>query len=75
MKMDYSYRSTWEHKLSRARNLAQRGGLTKTQMFAKYGRFPKKGEWWGPDENMKEWERLWILRNPKPEKHKGPKGP
>ena len=64
MKKDYSYRSTWEHKLSRARNLAQRGGLPKSQMFIIYGRFPRKDEWWGPEENMKEWERVWIQQNP-----------
>ena len=39
---DYAYRSTWKHKFSRARNLAQRGGLTKKEMMKKYGRFPKK---------------------------------
>ena len=32
-KKDYGYRSTWKHKFSRARNLAQRGGLTKNEMI------------------------------------------
>ena len=54
-KKDYAYRSTWKHKFSRARNLAQRGGLTKPEMLKKYGRFPKKNEWWGPEENYKAW--------------------
>ena len=62
---DYSYRSTWEHKFSRARNLAHRGGLTKKEMMKQYGRFPKKHEWWGPEENFKEWKDKWILENPK----------
>ena len=35
-KKDYAYRSTWKHKFSRARNLAQRGGLTKKEMMEKY---------------------------------------
>jgi len=65
-KKDYSYRSTWEHKLSRARNLAQRGGLTKPEMMKRYGRFPRKNEWWGPEANRAEWEKLWIKKNPEP---------
>ena len=55
-KKDYAYRSTPKHIFSRARNLAQRGGLTKKQMMKKYGRFPKKNEWWGPEKNFKEWK-------------------
>lgn len=62
---DYSYRSSWKHKLSRARNLAKRGGMTKQEMKAKHGRFPKKNEWWGPEENEKEWLAKWMLENPK----------
>jgi len=65
-KKDYAYRSTWEHQLSRARNLAQRGGLTKTEMLAQYGRFPRKNEWWGPEKNRQEWERAWTQAHPKP---------
>ena len=61
---DCAYRSTWKHKLSRARNLAKRGGMTKQKMKAKYGRFPKKNEWWGPEENEKEWLAKWLLENP-----------
>eukprot|EP01084_Bolivina_argentea_P063404 115775_1 len=64
-KKDYTYRGTWKHKLSRARNKAKRGGLTKKEMFAKYGRFPKKSEWWGPEKNEKEWKEKWIKQNPK----------
>ena len=60
----YAYRSTWKHKLSRARNLAKRGGMTKAEMKAKYGIFPKKNEWWGPEENEKEWLAKWLLENP-----------
>merc|ERR1719242_1659991 len=62
---DYSYRGTWKHKLSRARNKAQRGGLSKKEMLAKYGRFPKKNEWWGPEKDEKEWRAKWIAANPK----------
>jgi flagellar biosynthesis GTPase FlhF len=63
---DYSYRSTWKHKYSRAKNLAQRGGLTKQAMMEQYGRFPKRKEWWGPEENEKEWSTTWISKFPKP---------
>ena len=48
-KKDYAYRSTWKHKFSRARNKAHRGGLSKKEMLEKYGRFPRKDEWWGPE--------------------------
>ncbi len=65
-KKDYAYRSTWEHQLSRARNLAQRGGLTKPEMMARYGRFPRSNEWWGPEKDRNEWERAWIQAHPKP---------
>jgi hypothetical protein len=64
-KKDYAYRATWKHKLSRAKNLAKRGGMTKPEMMAKHGRFPKKNEWWGPEENEKEWLAKWTLENPK----------
>jgi hypothetical protein len=63
---DYAYRSTWKHQYSRARNLAQRGGLTKKAMLAKYGRFPRKHEWWGPEANEQEWKEKWIQAHPKP---------
>ena len=63
-KKDYSYRGTWAHKLSRARNKAQRGGLTKKEMKKKYGRYPRKNEWWGPEKNEKEWKEKWIKENP-----------
>lgn len=63
---DYSYRSTWDHKFRRAKNKAKRGGLTKKQMFEKYGRFPRKHEWWGEEENEKEWREKWIRDNPRP---------
>ena len=65
-KKDYAYRSTWKHKFSRARNLAQRGGLTKKEMMKKYGRFPKKNEWWTPDSCYKSWKEKWIAANPVP---------
>ena len=64
IRKDYTYRSTWKHKFSRARNLAHRGGLTKQEMFAKFGRFPNKTEWWGPEENYIEWRNKWISKNP-----------
>eukprot|EP00548_Thalassiothrix_antarctica_P005416 CAMPEP_0194148888 /NCGR_PEP_ID=MMETSP0152-20130528/35192_1 /TAXON_ID=1049557 /ORGANISM="Thalassiothrix antarctica, Strain L6-D1" /LENGTH=93 /DNA_ID=CAMNT_0038850729 /DNA_START=101 /DNA_END=382 /DNA_ORIENTATION=+ len=64
-KKDYAYRSTWKHQLSRAKNLAKRGGMTKPEMMAKHGRFPKKNEWWGPEENEKEWLAKWTLKHPK----------
>ena len=64
-KKDYSYRSTWKHKFSRARNKAQRGGLSKKEMLKKYGRFPKKDEWWGPEETFEEWKERWTVENPK----------
>lgn len=65
-KKDYAYRSTWKHKFSRARNLAHRGGLTKKEMMKRHGRFPKKNEWWGPEESELEWKDQWILNHPKP---------
>ena len=67
LKKDYSYRSTFKHKLSRARNLAQRGGLTKAAAIKARGRLPKKKEWWGPEASEKEWRRAWIAVN-KPDK-------
>ena len=45
-----------KHKFSRARNLAHRGGLTKKEMMKKYGRFPRKNEWWGEDQNYQAWK-------------------
>mmetsp|Transcript_10056 Transcript_10056/g.18398 ORF Transcript_10056/g.18398 Transcript_10056/m.18398 type:complete len:88 (+) Transcript_10056:428-691(+) len=65
-KKDYSYRSTWKHKFSRARNKAQRGGLSKDQMMRQYGRFPKGKEWWGPERDFAEWKEKWITENPPP---------
>ena len=50
---------------SRARNLAQRCGLTKKEMLKKHGRFPKKNEWWGEDGSYKKWKEKWIVDNPK----------
>ena len=64
-KKDYAYRGTWEHKFSRARNKAHRGGLSKKDMLEKYGRFPRKDEWWGPEANFEEWKDKWIRENPK----------
>lgn len=64
-KKNYDYRSTWKHKFSRARNLAKRGGLTKKEMLKKYGRFPKKNEWWGKDGSYEAWKEKWIAANPK----------
>lgn len=61
-KKDYAYRSTPKHVFSRARNLAHRGGLTKKEMMKKYGRFPKKNEWWGPEKNFKEWSVKYHLK-------------
>lgn len=66
MTKDYAYRSTWKHKFSRARNLARRGGLTKKEMMKKYGRFPNKKEWWGPEKNYQEWRQKWIAEHPEP---------
>mmetsp|Transcript_30825 Transcript_30825/g.55844 ORF Transcript_30825/g.55844 Transcript_30825/m.55844 type:complete len:87 (+) Transcript_30825:210-470(+) len=65
-KKDYAYRCTWKHKLSRALNKAKRGGLSKEEMMKKYGRFPKKKEWWGPEEDEKEWKEKWMAENPPP---------
>ena len=36
----------------------------KKEMMKKYGRFPKKDEWWGPEENYDEWKEKWIAENP-----------
>ena len=66
-KKDYTYRKTWKHAFSRAHNLAHRGGLTKKEMMKQYGRFPKKNEWWGPEENSQEWKEKWILEHPSQE--------
>ena len=62
-KKDYSYRSTFKHKLSRARNLAKRGGLTKAAALEQKGRLPKKNEWWGPHKDEKDWYTAWIAAN------------
>ncbi len=64
-KKDYAYRSTWKHKFSRPRHKAHRGGLSKKEMLKKYGRFPKKDEWWGPEETFEEWKERWVAENPK----------
>lgn len=66
---DYSYRSTWEHAYSRAINKARRGNLTKEQMMEKYGRFPKRNEWWLDDITEKEWIAEYLAKNPKPIKN------
>lgn len=65
MTKDYSYRSTWEHYYSRAYNKAKRGNLTKAEMIKKYGRFPKKNEWWLEGITEKEWIEDYMKRNPK----------
>ena len=66
MVKDYSYRSTWKHKFSRARNLARRGGLTKKEIMKTYGRFPKKNEWWVVDGSYEAWKSRWVAANPPP---------
>ena len=63
---DYTYRSTWEHKYSRAKNLARRGGLSKKDTIQKYKRHPTRTEWWGSEQNEQEWKLEWILKNPNP---------
>jgi hypothetical protein len=65
MPKDYEYRSTWKHKFSRAINKARRGNLSKEKMLEKYGRFPKKNEWWLQGITEKEWIDQWIKDNPK----------
>jgi len=65
MSKDYSYRQTWEHAFSRAINKARRGGLTKEEMMKKYGRFPKKNEWFGTGTE-KEWIDDYLAKFPKP---------
>ena len=35
-------------------------------MMARYGRFPKRDEWWGPEKDRLEWEREWKRAHPKP---------
>ena len=65
LKKDYAYRSTWKHKFSRARNLAQRCGLTKKEMLKKYGRFPRKKEWWGEYGSYEQWKEKCVAENPK----------
>jgi hypothetical protein len=64
MPKDYAYRITWEHYFSRALNKARRNNLTKEKMLEKYGRFPKKNEWFGPGTE-KEWVEDYIKNNPK----------
>ena len=64
MPKDYEYRSTWAHKYSRAYNKAKRGNLSKPLMMEKYGRFPKKNEWF-LDIPEAQWKVQWILENPK----------
>jgi hypothetical protein len=65
-KKDYNYRGTWKHKLSRARNLARRGGQSKAAAIKSRGRLPRGKEWWGTEASQKEWERAWVAANPKP---------
>lgn len=65
MTKDYSYRSTWEHYYSRAYNKAKRGGITKEEMMKKYGRFPKKNEWFLETIPEKEWIEDYLKKNPK----------
>ena len=72
-KKDYSYRSTYKHKFSRARNKAQRGGLSKEEMMKKYGRFPKRKDWWGPEGSYDEWKAMWTAKYPPPQGEKVPK--
>jgi hypothetical protein len=67
MLKDYSYRSTWEHAYSRAINKARRGNLTKDQMMEKYGRFPKRSEWWLEGTTEKEWIADYLAKHPKVE--------
>jgi len=67
MPKDYSYRSTWEHSYSRAINKARRGNLTKEKMMEKYGRFPKRNEWWLEGITEKEWIAEYLIKYPKPE--------
>ena len=62
---DYAYRSTWEHAFSRGINKARRGNLSKEEMMKKYGRFPKKNEWWLSNITEKEWTEKWIKEHPK----------
>jgi hypothetical protein len=65
MPKDYEYRSTWEHAYSRCLNKARRGGLTKEEMMKKYGRFPKKNDWWTEGITEKEWIAEYIKKHPK----------
>ena len=44
-KKDYAYRSTWKHKFSRARNKAQRGGLSKKEMLKNVQKYYLKDHW------------------------------
>jgi uncharacterized protein (DUF924 family) len=64
--MSKDYRSTWEHAYSRAINKARRNNLTKEEMMKKYGRFPKKNEWFGSGTE-KEWTENYLKMFPKPE--------
>ena len=64
MPKDYSYRSTWKHYYSRAINKARRNNMTKEEMMKKYGRFPKKNEWFGPGTEQ-EWIVEYLKNNPK----------
>jgi hypothetical protein len=66
MPKDYTYRSKWKHKFSRAYNKAKRGGMTKKEMMSEKGRFPRKDEWWGPG-NEKDWKIQYVKNNPKPQ--------
>ena len=65
---------TFKHKLSRARNLAKRGGLTKAATIKARGRLPKGKEWWGPEANEKEWQATYIAAN-NPSKKEGTEPP
>jgi hypothetical protein len=63
--MSKDYRSTWEHFYSRAINKARRNNLTKEEMMKKYGRFPKKNEWWLDSMTEKEWIENYLKTHPK----------
>jgi len=33
-------------------------------MLQRYGRFPKKKEWWGEDGSYEKWKEKWVATNP-----------
>ena len=61
-KKDYAYRGTWEHKFSRARNKAHRGGLSKKKMLENMEDFQRKTSGGDQKQILKNGNRNGLLK-------------